>query len=411
MSDDEINDLSATSNTSKHKNPRLVRKSFTPISERMKRNQSSELDSDREPVRSSPRSPARGRKNQSTKPSVSPKTNKRSPRQQKNKLYPDLSANDDDNDEEELDGSDIDDEINDQSYEDDSVDEYRGSTPIIKRYVRKEPYRSTDEPRHMGKREYNRQRRLSPQRETSAQAQYDVIRLFILVFGLLAIAVGLYLYLNQKPSDDIIDQSVDFYKLFIPHFEKIREKYPSQTKRFWKVIHSSIKRLLTEKVETYPAVMLLGIPRSSSMTGTCISKDIVKSLNDVFNSTLDGYIYSGSLNSNTAGKMKQDLDEKLIKNLENGKGVVLDHIEKLPAQVALLLHGYCDGDNAPYKSAAIILGMHVDSVDSLKDEDTLIEGFLNDLWEKDLGIDEMPALRSRIANSVTVVNPEPNLKC
>ncbi|XP_053381208.1 torsin-1A-interacting protein 2-like [Mercenaria mercenaria] len=427
MSDDEQSDSPASNTRQRH--PHLGRQSFTPISDRMKRYQSgSTEDLQREPVRSSPRSPGRPRKNQSAKSSGSPSTKKRSPKQQKGKLYPDLpktklypKVNDDNNDDEYGESDvDEDDDVDDEvDFLDESLDHSgrrranRAADDLSKK--RSEPEKKHDSPlvRRRGQTNKRHDPHSGAADDAHDQTQYDVIPVLILVFGIIAVVIGVMMYFKQRPSDEPMKSgpSIDYYRLYKPSLEQIKAKYPSQSSRFWRVVNSSIKRLLTEKTETYPAVLLFGIPEIGSETGTCISKDIIRSLNDLFNGTEDGYIYSGNLNSETEGKMKLDLDKKLIKNLENGKGVILDHIEKLPAQTALLLHGYCDGDNAPYKSAAIILGLHINSTKQLHDQDDFIEDILNGLWEKDLGVDEMPALRSRIANSITVVNPEPNIKC
>lgn len=419
MSDNVVNDSPAAHTRRRH--PELGRQSFEPISERMRRNKSdSREDLHGEPVRSSPRSPGRARKNQSKKSSGSPQFHDRSPRQQRRKLYselekqtrlyPKVPGDDDSDDDYSNNESDLDDydEFDSASYADDGRD--RSGSPVTKKYtVKKRLVHTPRDARHTRKYEYDRPEQHIMADNTNAQAQNNVIGLLILAFGIIAIVLGIAMFFLQKSIDEPTEKSVDYFKLYKPSLDQIRAKYPSQSPRFWKVVSSSLKRLLTERVETYPAVMMFGIPDPGSETGTCLSKDIIKSLNDFFNSTEDGYIYSGSLNSDSSGKMKQDLDDKLIRYLGNGKGVVLDHIEKLPAQVALLLHAYCDGDNAPYKDAAIILGLH--SSKHLSDRDDLIEGILNGLWERELGIDEMPALRSRIANSITVVTHEPNIKC
>lgn len=402
MSSYEVNDSPAAH--TRHRHPELGRQSFEPISERMRRNKSDNReDLHGEPVRSSPRSPGRARKNQSIKSSGSPKIYDRSPRQRGD----DDSGDNNSNTESDLDDYD---EFDSASFDDDGLD--RSGTPITKKStVKKIVKHSPGDSKHTRRREYDRN---GPEHHhlaadnTKDQTQNTLI-VFLILAVVIAIALGIVMFFLQKPIDEPTEHSVNYFKLYKPRLDQIRAKYPSQSLRFWKVVSSSLKRLLTERVETYPAVLMFGIPDSGSETGTCLSKDIIKSLNDFFNSTEDGYIYSGSLNSDSTGKMKQDLDDKLIRYLGNGKGVVLDHIEKLPAQVALLLHAYCDGDNAPYKDAAIILGLH--SSKPLSDRDDLIEGILNGLWERELGVDEMPALRSRIANSITVVTQEPNMKC
>ena len=430
MSEDELSDTPA--GNTRHRLSSLGRQSFTPISHRMGRYKSgSSEDVSREPVKSSTRSPGKQRKNQSEKSSQSPNTRKRSPRQQKGKvypkldkkrLYPNLAVTDSEEDDMNEDDSDI----TEDAAIDDEVDFLDDSSNAsgrkrINRVIGKPNKRSesddviSDSPLIRGRRPIGRrpEPRMRQPEEEPAQTQTSSWSFLIPIIAILFIVMGSVRYYNQDQSEIVPDHdpSVDYYKLFKPRLDEIKARYPSQTPRFWRVVNSSIKRLLTEKVDTYPAVLMFGIPEVGSETGTCISKDIVSSLNKFYNSSVSGYIHSRSLNSESPEKMKLDLDEQLQMNLDSGKGVVLDHIENLPAKTALLLHGYCDGDNAPYKSAAIILGLHVSSNKQLRDQDQIIEDILNELWEEELGVDEMPALRSRIANGVTVVNPEKIVKC
>lgn len=415
----------------RHRSPDLARPALTAISHRMKhcKKQSRTDDSECEPIRSSPRLPRKTHGNLSAGPSTSPKRNKRIQEQQRNKLYPDIPVDlqkqtrnlypilhdvddhhgDNDREDEDL-GNEADSGDNSCDQLDSEKKVKTNNSPSVKQRAKNKPRNTVDSPNAIG---VSRPRTDNVSLE-GHHAQTQNYMISFMVFGvlLLAIVIGVaVVYMKQQRADDPQPTSspVDYFKVYKPHLDEIREKYPSQSTRFWRTVSSSIRRLLTEGIDTYPAVLLFGIPKVHSKTGTCISRDIIKSLNEMFNNTNDGYINLENLTSNTPDKMKLDLDGRLIENLDNSKGIVLDHLERLPAQAALLLHGYCDGDNAPYKSATIILVLHTDK--PLSDHDDVIEAILNDLWEGELGVDEMPALRSRIANSATVVKPELDVAC
>jgi len=89
---------------------------------------------------------------------------------------------------------------------------------------------------------------------------------------------------------------------------------------------------------------------------------------------------------------------------------VIDHIEQLKSEAGLLMHGYSDGDNAPYKDAAMFLVLHT-NLREMDESGRLTEEYLTKLWGGVLGVDEMPALLSRIANSVAALSPEEGAMC
>ena len=218
-----------------------------------------------------------------------------------------------------------------------------------------------------------------------------------------AIAIAFYLYpmSNEVVSDDKTPTTVD---VFLDNFKQLKKSYPAQDARFWKVIGSQVKRVLSND-SMYPAVILLGIPAGEASLGTCVTKKLVTTLNDIIRLDGEHYIDSVALDQASPAKAKLNLDENLKTIFAGSKGAIIDHVEKLPAKAALLLHGYCDGDNAPYKDVVLFLVLHTGlSRSDLNDK--VVEKKLTDLWGSELGVDEMPALCSRIANNIVVLSPE-----
>jgi hypothetical protein len=43
---------------------------------------------------------------------------------------------------------------------------------------------------------------------------------------------------------------------------------------------------------------------------------------------------------------------------EHFRSIAVDHFEQLSPRASLLFHGYCDGDNAPFKNVAIVFILH-----------------------------------------------------
>ena len=206
---------------------------------------------------------------------------------------------------------------------------------------------------------------------------------------------------------------VDHYKIFKQEMEPLRSQFPAQTDRFWRIVVSALKHVLVEDPPTYPAIVLFSVPQNQPKLGLCLSKNIIQRIKTVLKVTGDSYIDGTKLDDSSPGRTKLDLDQRLHAVLNSSKTVILDHLEKLPAEAALLLHAYCDGDNAPYKKAVIFLVLHTPrrTLETEKRTDESVEQILVDLWKAELGEDEMPALQSRIANNIAIMNQEKSDIC
>ena len=228
-----------------------------------------------------------------------------------------------------------------------------------------------------------------------------VMGIVILVF---AVGVMWFLGLFTAPPSVVPDKQITTADIFLENFKQIKNSYPAQDARFWKIIGSQVKRVLSND-SMYPAVILLGIPEGHASLGTCVTKKVINAINNAVKMTGDSYINSVSLDQTSAAKAKLNLDENLKTVFAESKGAIIDHVEMLPAKAALLLHGYCDGDNAPYKDVVLFLVLHTE-LERNNLDDKVVENALTKLWGDELGVDEMPALCSRIANNIVVLSPE-----
>lgn len=227
----------------------------------------------------------------------------------------------------------------------------------------------------------------------------------ILIIGVVVLILAAFVMLNT-PDQKVLPDKTAASEVFLKNLREIKSVYPAQNARFWKIIGSQVKRVLSND-STYPAVILLGTPEGHAGVGTCLSKKVVSAVNDAVKMAGGIYIDVVSLDQTSPDKTKFSLDETLKNMFDESKGAIIDHVEKLPAKAALLLHGYCDGDNAPYKDVVLFLLFHTTlSKEDLNDK--VVEKSLQELWGKELGVDEMPALCSRIANNIVVLSPEDN---
>ena len=224
----------------------------------------------------------------------------------------------------------------------------------------------------------------------------------IIVIGVIVVAVACY-HLFYYPTPKVPGE-LSAADIFLQDFKELKNSFPSQDARFWKIIGGQVKRVLSND-STYPAVILLGTPGGYEALGTCLAKRVISTLNNVVEMSGKMYIDIASLDRGSPAKTKFDLDQNLKSIFDESKGAIIDNVENLPAKAALLLHGYCDGDNAPYKDVVLFLMLHTDlTQDKLNDK--VVEKSLTDLWGSELGVDEMPALCARIANNIVILTPE-----
>ncbi|XP_076436604.1 torsin-1A-interacting protein 2-like [Babylonia areolata] len=202
---------------------------------------------------------------------------------------------------------------------------------------------------------------------------------------------------DSVPATDGEEVS-DFVK-FSKQVEGLMKQFPSQTQRFWRVVRSCTRHVFDPELATYPAVLLMvGEKKHAGLASR-----IAEAVQLEFEKVKGQHPSAGELN---ADEQKLVLDKWLKEKLDNRHvGVVVTHLETLLPEAALLLHGYCDGDNAPYKEALLILGLFLDRpVDSQAEA----EKALSELWKSDFMKDKIGALLSRIANNIVLVQGPSN---
>lgn len=238
---------------------------------------------------------------------------------------------------------------------------------------------------------------------------------------LLLIIAGMYMmYLVHENVPEKSENVPTLIETFMADMNHIKSRFPSQTTRFWKIVRVSLKRIIQENYPDYPAVLLLVVPSGSqsSKTGTCIARQLTKIVNTLFNVTSAKIIdIPNDIGHTTPDKEKKDLDNQIKNSFENEhfRSIAVDHFEQLSPRASLLFHGYCDGDNAPFKNVAIVFILHTNlNLQSLQGDPTLIDKHLKELWsssDSPLDRDKIDPLLARVANNAAVVTAEDILNC
>lgn len=192
--------------------------------------------------------------------------------------------------------------------------------------------------------------------------------------------------------------------------ESLRKKYP--TIDLDTVAGASWTHVQEQQNPERPVVLLLvGQPKSVDISK--VADDIANMYNNVYYQRQEGYIVRipGASSGTSAIKVKKSIDTKIKTGMQGCASVALmTDLDKLPACSAILFHGYCDNDSAPFKDAVFIFTMTLhedleDGVDALEAE-RVIQEQLEKQWSQcpeEFPPDKMMAMHSRVANNIVIL--------
>lgn len=263
------------------------------------------------------------------------------------------------------------------------------------------------------------QQRQKPDKKQTNNKSTGNIKYLVIILSL-PIIVAMYMYFVPDNIPVKSENVPMLIETFMADMNHIKSRFPSQTRRFWKIVRVSLQRIIKENDPDYPAVLLLVVPSGSqsSKTGTCIAKQLTKIINTLYNVTSAKIIdIPSDIGHTTPDDEKKDLDIQIKNSFENEhfRSIAVDHFEQLSPRASLLFHGYCDGDNAPFKNVAIVFILHTNlHLQSLQGDPKLIDKYLMELWsssDSPLDRDKIEPLLARVANNAAVITAEDNLNC
>ena len=223
---------------------------------------------------------------------------------------------------------------------------------------------------------------------------------------LIFLLLGFLLLNKEKPPvqaeepQDVVPSFNQFSKIV----DELKNKFPGQEPRLWRMVKSCAKHVFEPGEAIYPAILLLVSERKNNL----LTASIAQAISQAFGSAmLMQPVTAEEISINltmTKGmdmpQQKLHLDSWLKDKLKDNSAVVINHLESLHPRAALLLHGYCDGDNAPYKEVMLILGLYLEKA---VDNQDAAEAALKKMWMSELSEDKVAALLSRVANNIALV--------
>lgn len=232
------------------------------------------------------------------------------------------------------------------------------------------------------------------------------------IFAIILIFIKWWFFTPSEPEPASYTMSP--LERFTQDLKEFKENFPQQDKHTWITFSSAIKRIIVDDYPAQPAVILLGTTKGGRKLADCMARKLAKLVNQAYNASPPVVIdVSTEYRSLSPGDAKLALEEKFEENFQSGsRSVNLLGLEDLDGRTAMILHSYCDNENAPHKKAAIIFTFEVEETEIPSRDgnpnvaERFVEDSLGNEWKKSLNIDDTHALLSRVANNVVIINEE-----
>uniref|UniRef100_A0A914WZC1 Torsin-1A-interacting protein 1/2 AAA+ activator domain-containing protein n=1 Tax=Plectus sambesii TaxID=2011161 RepID=A0A914WZC1_9BILA len=235
----------------------------------------------------------------------------------------------------------------------------------------------------------------------------------LLIIGTVLLAILLCYPISSETSAEYPNDAMALYNEGI---KKLINRYGSQDDDSLLVLRAAGTHVFSAAVVEEPAVVLLA---GDPSTVTCFAQQLAEIALSTYrldpaaypSTTIDG----ASSRLSDAASAKKQLDQQLSSSLSRHRVVTLLGLDSLPGDSPLMLHTYCDHENAPFKDAFIILTANVntDSVVGLHACDAAVHTALEARWKNQPGLnrEKIGALWARIGNSVVCLRSLHDIIC
>jgi len=221
--------------------------------------------------------------------------------------------------------------------------------------------------------------------------------------------VSLLLSFRQPSGSKYISHSKSAItsEMFLQAFNSVRESFRVQTSGFWGIIRAAVKPIVLQENPYQPAVFVLVVPSDARRTASCFIRLFSNTIANLFQ-TSPVEFFTDTMSGLSPERVKRLLDDQLRNGLGSGGRVaIVHHLELLHGESAMMLHAYCDNDNAPFRRTIFILALFVDETSSeVAETEAFVEQRLRMLWGDMLGTNRFYPLLTRIAHSVVFMRPE-----
>ena len=241
----------------------------------------------------------------------------------------------------------------------------------------------------------------------------------LLLFGVSGLVLALAIISSLRPSNPVppsaprpsLRTRADMVKEYQENLAELRSLFPSQTSTLWRLLTIEGRRVLKDDSPGRPAVVLFPATSQTLDTAHCllgrfadvITASYLAEKPTILDADRDPGMDSGP------DEVKLHIDETLARGFEKGSKVgMIRHLENVNPEAAMILHGYADDDNAPYKDAFILLSIKVKALPQGEERDMKLHVYkeMTEMLSNTVPESSYSPLLGRIAKAVVFVNPE-----
>lgn len=216
--------------------------------------------------------------------------------------------------------------------------------------------------------------------------------------------IGWYCVTPGISAESVYQSKVYPYDAFASQVARLVQEFPNQNPQTWKTILAATIHIWREAQSDYPVVLLVASPFQHASVSRRLGEKIAAAFEVAKGMTPEESVADmDKLKHLSKAKQKLELDYLLHTTftIDNRKAVVIDNLQAIDPNAALLLRRYCDNDDAPHKDVMIVLMLYYNEK-NFQNADSHLEK----LWRAGLGGDTLEALLSRVANNVVKVEAE-----
>lgn len=239
-----------------------------------------------------------------------------------------------------------------------------------------------------------------------------VVLALICAISLVSVVLSLYQPASLKLSAAHSKSNIT-PEMFLQAFNSVRESFRVQTSGFWGIIRAAIKPIAFRENPDQPAVFVLVVPSDTHETAACFIRLFSNTITSLFRAKSPVEFFTDAVSGLPPDRVKRVLDDQLRDGLLSGSRIaIIHHLEKLHGESAMMLHAYCDNENAPFRRTIFVLTFFVDETSlEVTETEAFVEERLGVLWGDTLGSNRFYPLITRIAHSIAFMRPESQVTC
>jgi len=159
-------------------------------------------------------------------------------------------------------------------------------------------------------------------------------------------------------------------------------------------------------------VVILLASGGAEKTTSCLAKKLSEEIEQLFGESAASFIHLDGrslVKKYDASQLKEHLENSAHSGFSSGSHVLLlENLNVIPGQSAMIFHGLCDDGMAPFKKVVYLMTVNASELGkgNATDEELERMDVATEVWEKEIKTDQRSSLESRISGLKAVIHSE-----